>query len=78
MLKVTHYSEWLANMLSIPKKDTKVRMCIDYRDLNKISPKDDFPLPHIDVFADKTTEHTLFSFMDDFAVCNQIRLALED
>ena len=36
----------------MPKKDGKVRMCVDYRDLNRASPKDDFPLPHIDVLVD--------------------------
>jgi len=29
-------------------------MCVDYRDLNKASPKDDFPLPHIDTLVDNT------------------------
>ncbi len=47
------YPQWLANIVPVPKKDGKVRMCIDYRDLNKASPKDDFPLPHIDVLIDK-------------------------
>ena len=41
-LRVVNYPEWLANVVSIAKKDGKVRMCIDFRDLNKASPKDDF------------------------------------
>ena len=48
-LSVVEYSEWLANVVPVPKKDVKVRVCVDFRDLNKASPKDDFPLPHIDV-----------------------------
>ena len=39
------------------KKDGKVRMCVDYRDLNRASPKDNFPLPHIDTLVDNTTKH---------------------
>ncbi|KAK7323722.1 hypothetical protein VNO77_27212 [Canavalia gladiata] len=48
-LAVANYPEWVANIVPVPKKDGKVRMCVDYRDLNRASPKDDFPLPHIDV-----------------------------
>ena len=53
-------------------------MCIDYRDLNKASPKDDFPLPHIDVLVDNTAGYKMFSFMDDFSGYNQIRMEEED
>jgi len=42
------YLDWVANIVPIPKKDGKVCMCIDYKDLNRASPKDNFPLPHID------------------------------
>ncbi|RVW20478.1 hypothetical protein CK203_109914 [Vitis vinifera] len=48
-LSVVEYPEWLANVVPVPKKDGKVRVCVDFRDLNKASPKDDFPLPHIDM-----------------------------
>lgn len=53
-------------------------MCIDYRDLNKASPKDDFPLPHIDVLIDSTTGHEMMSFMDGFSGYNQIKMVMED
>ena len=65
-------------MVSVPKKDGKVRMCVDYRDLNKCSPKEDFTLPHIDVLVDTTTQASRFSFMDGFLGYNQIKMAPED
>ena len=52
--------------------------CVDYRDLNRASPKDDFPLPHIDVLVDNTAQHKVFSFMDGFSGYNQIKMAPED
>ena len=36
----------------MPKKEGKIRVCVDFRNLNRASPKDDFPLPHIDVLVD--------------------------
>uniref|UniRef100_A0A2N9I963 Reverse transcriptase domain-containing protein n=1 Tax=Fagus sylvatica TaxID=28930 RepID=A0A2N9I963_FAGSY len=47
-LSTVTYSDWVANIVPVPKKDGKVRMCVDYRDLNRASPKDNFPLPRID------------------------------
>ena len=77
-LKVVNYPKWLANVIPIPKKDGKVRMCVDFRDLNKASPKDDFPLPHIDVLVDNTAGLALLSFMDGFSRYNQIKMAPKD
>ena len=65
-LRMVNYPKWLANVVLVPKKDGKVRMCVDFRDLNKASPKEDFPLPHIDVLVDNTAGHALLSFMDRF------------
>ena len=53
-------------------------MCVDFRDLNKVSPKDDFPLPYIDVLVDNTVGHALLSFMDGFLGYNQIKMAQEN
>lgn len=51
-LVVAKYHQWVANIVPMPKKDNKVKTCVDYRDLNNVSPKDDFPLPHIDTLVD--------------------------
>ena len=75
---VAWYPKWVANIVPAPKKDGKVRMCVDYRDLNRASPKDNFPLQHINVLVDNTTSFALFSFMDGFSCYNQIKMAPED
>ena len=53
-------------------------MCVDFRDLNKACPKDDFPLPHIDVIVDSAASSAMYSFMDGFSEYNQIMMAVID
>jgi len=77
-LDVLHYPRWVANVVVVPKKDGKIRVCVDYRDVNKGSPKDDFPLPHIDVLVDNAVKSATLSFMNGFSSYNQIRMAEED
>ena len=67
LLAVAQYPEWITNIMPVPKKDGKVWMCVDYRDLNWVSPKDNFPLPHVDVLVDNTASFAIFSFMDGFS-----------
>ncbi|RVX11837.1 hypothetical protein CK203_009439 [Vitis vinifera] len=42
------YPDWLANVVVVPKKEGKWRVCVDYTNLNNACPKDSFPLPRID------------------------------
>ena len=64
------YSDLVANIVPILKKDGKVRMCVDYRDLNWASLKENLPLPHIDTLIDNTAINMFFSFMDEFSSYN--------
>jgi hypothetical protein len=77
-LDVVQYPQWVANVVIVPKKDGKIRVCVDYRDLNKASPKDDFPLPHIDILVDNAARNATYSFMDGFSGYNHIRMVEED
>ena len=60
------YSDLVVNIVPVLNKDEKVRMYVDYRDLNWASPKDNFTLQHIDTLIDNTAINMFFSFMDEF------------
>nr|XP_033512520.1 uncharacterized protein LOC117277220 [Nicotiana tomentosiformis] len=78
VIQVTQYPTWLANVVSISKKDGKTRVCVDYRDLNKASPKDNFPLPNIHILIDNCAKHEIGSFVDCCAGYHQILMDEED
>ncbi|XP_070041324.1 uncharacterized protein [Nicotiana tomentosiformis] len=54
VLRVVEHPTCLANNVPVPKKDGKVRVCVDYGDLNRASPKDDFPLPNIHILMNSS------------------------
>ena len=66
VIREVKYSEWLANVVLVPKKNGKMRMCIDFTDLNKACKKDLFPLPRIDIYVDKAAGCKRFSLLDCF------------
>ena len=49
-----------------------------FRNFNKACPKDEFPLPNMDLLIDYAAGSAMFSFMDGFRGYNQIRMALKD
>ena len=51
---------------------------MDFRNLNKACPKDEFPLPNIDLLVDSAAGSSMFSFMDGYSGYNQIRMAVKD
>ena len=62
----------------MPKKDGKVRVYVDYRDLNKASPKNNFPLPNIHILIDNCAKHETQSFVDCFAGYHQLEMHKDD
>jgi len=60
------------------QKDGKLRVCIDFRNLNKAMPMDGYPMPVADLFVDAAVGYRIISFMDGNARYNQIFLAEED
>ena len=77
-MEVVEDTQWLANIVLIPIMDDRVKMCMDYRDLNKACLKDDFLLPHIDTLVDNVASSAMYSFMDGFSGYNQIIIAVID
>ncbi|KAI5351339.1 hypothetical protein L3X38_004230 [Prunus dulcis] len=73
------YAEWLANVVPIAKKNKSLwRVYIDYTDLNKACPKDNFPLPRIYQLVDSTFGNQLLSFMDANSGYNQFLMHEDD
>jgi hypothetical protein len=64
VIREVTYPEWLANTIMVKKANGKWRMCIDFTDLNKACPKDEFPLPRIDSLVDVATTLELISLLD--------------
>ena len=60
------------------KKNGKLRVCIDFRDLNKATPMDGYPMSIADMSVDAAVGHKVISFMDGNAGYNQIFMAEED
>ncbi|KAM2253135.1 hypothetical protein ACFX1S_007563 [Malus domestica] len=80
-IRKVNYPTWVANVVLVKKNSTKEslmlqkvlwRMCVDYTDLNKECPNDNFPLPLIERLIDSTTGCELMSFMDAYSGYNQI------
>jgi hypothetical protein len=65
-------TQWMSNPVLVNKKQGTIRVCMDFRDLNKACPKDNFPTPFIDQIVDECVGCKVFSFMDGFSGYNQI------
>ncbi|KAI5323274.1 hypothetical protein L3X38_032346 [Prunus dulcis] len=73
------YADWLANIVPVLKRKTgAVRICVDYRNLNEASPKDEYPMPMADMLIDGAAHNQMLSFMDGNAGYNQIMMAEQD
>ena len=77
-IRPTRYSEWLSNIIPIMKKNGKLRICIDFKDLNLATPKDIYVMPVADMLIDAASRNELLSFMYGFSGYNQIFITKED
>ncbi|CAH9111660.1 unnamed protein product [Cuscuta europaea] len=68
------HSPWGAPVLFVKKKDGTLRMCIDYRHLNKVTIKNRYPLPRIDDLFDQLRGATVFSKIDLRSGYHQLKI----
>ncbi|GJY42441.1 putative reverse transcriptase domain-containing protein [Tanacetum coccineum] len=71
-------SPWGASVLFVKKKDGSFRMCIDYRELNKLTVKNRYPLPRIDDLFDQLHGSSVYSKIDLRSGYHQLRVREED
>jgi hypothetical protein len=73
-IKEVYHSDWIVNLVPVPKMNKEWRMCVNYTNLNKTCKKDAFGLPRIDQVVDYTAGCSLLCFLDCYSVYQQIPL----
>ena len=74
-IRTARYVEWVSNVVLVVKKNGKIRVCIDFRNLNLATPKDEYQKPVADQLVDTAAKHQILSFMDGHSGYNQIYIA---
>ena len=78
-IRPCRYAEWISSIVPVEKNGTgKIRVCIDFRNLNRATPKDEYPMPIADMLINDASGHQVISFLDGNARYNQIFMAEED
>ena len=63
-IRSCRYAEWISNIVPVEKKDSgKIRVCIDFRNLNKATLKDEYPMPIDDMLINEAFGHHVISFL---------------
>ena len=78
LIRPCWYTEWISSVVPVQKKDGRWCVCVDFRDLNRATPKDEYPMPVAETLINAAAGHKIMSFLDGNASYNQIFMALED
>jgi hypothetical protein len=77
-IRTCRYAEWISSVVPVQKKDGRWQVCVDFRDLNRATPKDEYPMLVAETLINAAARHKMLSFMDGNAGYNQIFTAPED
>jgi hypothetical protein len=72
------FSEWISNLVPTRKKTSEIRLCVDLRNLNQVSLKDNYPLPKMDHILQRVVGASRISLLDGFSGFNQILVHPDD
>jgi hypothetical protein len=75
---LVRHSQWVSNMVPVRKKNGDIRICIDFKNLNKASKKDNFPLPPMEQILQYVARSERMSFLDGFSGYNQVLVSKND
>ena len=71
-------SKWVSAVVVTPKKNGKLRICVDYKPLNVATKRDHFPLPFQDEILNEVVGHKRYTVCDGYSGYFQISIAKED
>ncbi len=69
---------WLSPIVVVLKKNGKLRICVDFKKLNKVTKKDPYPLPFSNEVLNIIARYEAYSFLDGYSGYHQISMAPED
>ena len=78
IIRPVRHTTWVSNLVIVRKKSGEIRICIDFRNLNQASLKDNYPLPNMENLLQIVTSAGMLSMLDGFSGCNQGRIKKED
>jgi hypothetical protein len=71
-IRPCRYAEWISSVVPVQKKDGRWRVCVDFRDHNRATPKDEYPMSVAETLINAAAGHKILSFMDGNTGYNQI------
>ena len=72
------HSKWLANVVTVRKKNGEIRICIYFRNLNRVSLKDNYLFPKMDNILQKVVGSQRLSMLDGFSGYNKVLVHPKD
>ena len=69
------HSEWVANLVLVRKNYGEIRLCVDFKNLNRASDKDNYPIPPMEQILQMVLGSKLFPLLDGFSGYNQVLVA---
>jgi hypothetical protein len=72
------FVDWVSNIVPVEKNTGKIRICVDFINLNRATPKDEYSMPVADLLIDSASGNKMISFLDGNAGYNQIFMEKED
>ena len=68
----------MENLVPVRKKNGDIRLCVDFRNLNKVSDKDNYPIPPMEKILQQVSGSEMFSLLDGFSGYNQVLVSNAD
>ena len=63
-IRLCRYAKWISSVVPVQKKDGRWRVCVDFKELNRATPKDEYPMPVAETLINTAAGHKMLSFMD--------------
>jgi hypothetical protein len=77
-IKPMETTEWVSPVVLALKKNGKLRVCVNYKALNKVTKKNHYPLPFCEEILEKIARHKMYTFGDGYRGYHQVKISPKD